>query len=122
MNRRYSRGRTIFLAVGVSLALLMGSVFTAPSVYADIFPSGGKISGPEKEQWISVGMGVRTEFAAQQNASSNGKNYSNNFGIQNARIYMNGQLNRYLKFEFNTECFNCPSSINGGGGQGGSGI
>ena len=121
MNPQYTRGRTIFLAVGVSLALLMGSVFTAPSVYADIFPSGGKISGPEKEQWISVGMGVRTEFAAQQNASSNGKNYSNNFGIQNARIYMNGQLNRYLKFEFNTECFNCPSSINGGGGGNGSG-
>ena len=121
MNRQYLRGRTAFLAAGMSLALLAGSVFTAPRVYADIFPSGGKISSADKEQWVSIGMGVRTEFAAQQDASANGKNYSNNFGIQNARIYMNGQLNRYLKFEFNTDCFNCPSSINGGGGGNGSG-
>ncbi len=121
MNPQHFHGRTIFLTIGFSLALLAGSVFMAPSVYADIFPSGGKIASADKEQWVSIGMGVRAEFAAQQNASGNGKNYSNNFGVQNARIYMNGQLNRYLKFEFNTECFNCPSSINGGGGGNGSG-
>lgn len=112
--------RTGFLAAGMGLALLAASVFTASSVYADIFPSGGKISTEDKEQWISIGMGVRTEFSAQQHGAADGKDYSNNFGIQNARIYVNGQLNKYLKFEFNTECFNCPSSINGAGGGNGS--
>lgn len=121
MNPQYSRGRTILLAIQMSLALLVGSIFSTPNSYADIFPSGGKISSADQQQWISIGMGVRAEFSALQDASANGKNYSNNFGIQNARIYMNGQLNRYLKFEFNTECFNCPSSINGGGGGNGSG-
>lgn len=122
MNPQYSRGRTIFLAIGMSLALLAENVFTVSSVYAEnIFPAGGKISTEDKEQWISIGMGVRTSFSAQQDASANGKNYNNNFGVDNARIYINGQLHKYLKFEFNTECFNCPSSINGGGGGNGAG-
>ena len=32
---------------------------------------------------------------------------------------MNGQLHKYIKFEFNTECFNC--SAQGGNGNGGAG-
>lgn len=122
MNPQHSHGQTIFAMIGLSLALLAGNIVMAPVVYADIFPSGGKVASPDnKEQWISIGMGVRAEFAAQEKAAPSGDKYSNNFGIQNARVYMNGQLNRYLKFEFNTECFNCPSSINGGGGGNGSG-
>jgi hypothetical protein len=123
MNPQHSPGRTGLRAAVVGLALLVTSAIFSPSVYAEnIFPVGGKVSTDDKEQWISIGMGVRTSFSAQQDASPDGKNYSNNFGIDNARIYINGQLHKYLKFEFNTECFNCPSSINGAGNGAGAGF
>lgn len=93
------------------MALVAGMVSTLPSAYAD-----GKIASDDPNKWVSIGMGVRTSFVAQEHGSANGGSYSNNSGIDNARIYVNGQIHQYLKFEFNTECFNCPSSINGVGG------
>ena len=110
------------LTVGVCvLSLLMGSVRVASAVADphELFPTGAKVESDNKEQWLSVGMGVRTSFSSQQNGSANGHNYSNAFGVQNARLYVNGALNRYLKFEFNTDCFDCPSGQNGfGAGNG----
>ncbi len=103
-----------YLVVLATVVLVAGMASTLPSAYA-----GGKISSDDESKWVSIGMGVRTEFAAQQHGSANGGSYSNNFGINNARIYINGQIHKYLKFEFNTECFNCQSSINGVGGASG---
>ena len=123
MSLQDVRRRTGFWAAGLGLALFAAMALPASHGYAadKIFPSGAKISSDDPDQWFSIGMGVRTSFNSQQNAAPDGKSYSNNFGIDNARIYMNGGINKYLKFEFNTECFNCPSSINGGGGGNGSG-
>lgn len=123
MILRQLRRQPWFSTAGLGLALLVAMTVLVPDSHAanEIFPGGGKISTDDKEQWISIGMGVRTSFSAQQNAAPDGKSYSNNFGVDNARIYINGQISKYLKFEFNTECFNCPSSINGGGGGNGSG-
>ena len=101
-----------FLIVGATIALVVGMASTPPSAYA-----AGKISSDDETKWVSIGMGVRTEFVAQENASANGGSYSNQFGINNARIYINGQIHKYLKFEFNTECFNCNSTF--GSSQGG---
>lgn len=104
-----------FLVVLATMALVAGVASTVPSVYA-----GGTIKGDDENKWVSIGMGVRTQFVAQQDASANKGSYSNNFGINNARIYINGQIHKYLKFEFNTECFNCNSTFNGGAGGGGN--
>jgi hypothetical protein len=103
--------KKMFLVVGATMALVAGMASTLPNAYA-----GGKISSDDETKWVSLGMGVRTEFVAQEHASANGGSYSNNFGINNARIYINGQIHKYLKFEFNTECFNCNSTFNGRAG------
>ena len=119
---REKSGRVRIQALGACvLSILMGSVKIASAVADphELFPTGAKVESENKEQWLSVGMGVRTSFSSQQNGSANGQNYSNAFGIQNARLYVNGALNRYLKFEFNTDCFNCPSGQNGSGGGNG---
>ena len=93
-----------FFVVLAILALVSGVASRLPSAYA-----AGKIASDDGTMWVSIGMGVRTEFIAQENASANGQNYNNSFGINNARIYINGQIHKYLKFEFNTECFNCAT-------------
>jgi hypothetical protein len=103
--------KKMFLVAGAIMALVAGTASTLPSAYA-----AGKIASDDGTKWVSLGMGVRTEFVAQEHASANGGSYSNQFGVNNARIYVNGQIHQYLKFEFNTECFNCQNSINGLGG------
>ncbi|MFO0701877.1 MAG: hypothetical protein U0236_21895 [Nitrospira sp.] len=90
-----------FIVAGAVAALVAGMGSTLPSAFA-----GGTIKADE-DKWISVGMGIRTSFNSVENGSANGREYSNEFAINNARIYLNGQIHKYIKFEFNTECFNC---------------
>jgi hypothetical protein len=74
----------------------------------------------DEDKWISVGMGIRTSFSGVENASANGTEYSNEFNIDNARIYINGKIHKYVGFEFNTDCFNCAVKAGAGGGFGGN--
>ena len=101
----------MFAVAGATLALLAGMASTVPSAYA-----GGKIQNPDNEhQWISLGMGVRTSFNMVEDGSASRGQYSNSFGINNARIYINGKIHKYVGFEFNTECFNCTIGASGAG-------
>ena len=100
----------MFWSVGAAVALVAGMASTLPSAYA-----AGKIQVND-DQWISLGMGVRTNFDQEKMRQRTEKNYNNSFGVNNARIYINGKIHKYVKFEFNTECFNC--TVNGGAGAG----
>jgi hypothetical protein len=95
-----------FLVAGAALALVTGMASTPPSAYA-----GGTIKADE-DKWISIGMGIRTSFNARENGAADGHSYDQTFAVDNARIYINGQIHKYIKFTFNTECFAC-----GGGGS-----
>jgi hypothetical protein len=97
----------ILLVAGATMALVAGMVSTLPSAYA-----GGTIKAND-DQWISIGMGIRTKLSAVEDASANGQNYGTNFGVDNARIYINGKIHKYVGFTFNTECFNCAVGGNG---------
>ncbi len=98
--RRWKR----FVVAGAMAALVAGMGSTLPSAYA-----GGTIKADD-DKWISIGMGIRTSFNSIEGAA--GGHYSNDFKVDNARIYINGQIHKYVKFTFNTDCFNC----NVGGG------
>lgn len=55
-------------------------------------------------KWISIGAGIRSSFSAvEEGAPEAGSKWSNDFALDNARIYLNGQLHENIKFEFNTE-------------------
>jgi hypothetical protein len=89
------------------LALLTASVsYTAPATAGATF----KI---DDTKWVSVGAGLRTSFEAKEDSAGTTGNsqWSNNFNLDNIRLYVNGQIHKYLKVEFNTEC---PSCGNGG--------
>ena len=96
------------LVAGAAVVLVAGAVSTPTSVYA-----GGTIKADD-DKWISVGMGIRSSFNAIEGASPAG-HYSNDFKVDNARIYINGSIHKYVKFTFNTDCFNC--NVGGGGGH-----
>jgi len=89
-------------------ALVAGTVSTPTGVYA-----GGTIKADD-DKWISIGMGIRSSFNSQEGASPAG-HYSNDFKVDNARIYINGSIHKYVKFTFNTDCFNC--NVGGGATQ-----
>jgi hypothetical protein len=96
-----------FLIGGAAVVLLAGMASTLPSTYA-----AGIIKSEDGDQWISLGMGIRGGLAAVENGSANGGSYTNTFGIANARIYINGGITKVIKFEFNTECFDCNGAGN----------
>jgi hypothetical protein len=67
---------------------------------------------------LSIGIGARGSFTSQEDGtgakSPDAKNtkFSNDFSLDNARIYLSGQVNKYVKLELNTECVFC-----GGGSE-----
>jgi len=71
--------------------------------------AGAKLEVDETK-WISLGIGVRSSFTTVEDAAGNGTSRSKDFNLDNARIYINGQIHKYIKFEFNTECFFCDNA------------
>src|SRR5262247_275943 len=108
------RVRNVFVVAGAAIALMAGMASTAPSAHA-----GGTIKVGD-DQWISIGMGMRTSFNMVEDGSASGAQYSNTFGVNNARIYINGKIHKYVGFEFNTECFNCTVQAGNGNGTTGN--
>jgi hypothetical protein len=117
MKVNQQRWWKMFMVAGAAMALVAGMASTAPSAHA-----GGTIK-VDDDKWISVGMGIRSSFNMVEDgsASGTGGQYSNSFGVDNARIYVNGKIHKYVGFEFNTECFNCNSTTASAVGSSGSG-
>ena len=99
----------VCVVAGATMALMAGMASTAPSAHA-----GGTIK-VDDDKWISVGMGIRTDFTATENGAPNGNSYSKAFGIHDARIYLNGKIHKNIGFEFNTACFGCNGNLAVGG-------
>ena len=81
--------------------LLLAQVICSGMAYA-----GAKIKDGDTK-WLSIGIGARTSFSAVENRAPNTVNSSKDFNLDNARIYLNGQIHENVKFEFNTECVFC---------------
>ena len=107
LTRRWKK----VLVAGAMAALVAGMGSTLPSAYA-----GGTIKADD-DKWISIGMGIRSSFNSLEGGA--GGHYSNDFKVDNARIYINGQIHKYVKFTFNTDCFNC--NVGGGVNNTGTG-
>jgi hypothetical protein len=88
---------------------IAGLVAIATSLMAGSVSAGAKFEDGE-DRWLSIGIGARTSFTAVEDASPSGDDWSSDFNLDSARIYINGQINQYVGFEFNTECFWCSSN------------
>ena len=89
--------KRLFWAACISFIALTA----APATFA-----GGKISIDETK-WISIGAGARASFRTIEDQAPNSSDWSSDFNADFARIYVNGQIHKYIKFELNTECVFC---------------
>ena len=84
-------------------------VLTLAAGYAPASQAGATFK-IDDTKWISVGLGLRSSFQTVEGAAgNNGDKWSNDFNLDNARIYLNGQIHKYLKVEFNTDCQTCSN-------------
>ncbi len=93
--------------------LLLG--LAAVSIVSGVgLPAGTAWAGYKMEiddtKWISLGIGGRVSFKATEDSAPSGSDWSNDFNLDNARIYIAGQIHEYVKFELNTECVFCGNS------------
>ncbi|WP_371927945.1 hypothetical protein [Methylomonas rivi] len=93
--------------------LLTGLAVTALTMGYGSDATAGATFKIDDTKWVSVGAGLRTSFRAQDSAAgANGEKWNNDFNLDNIRLYINGQIHKYLKVEFNTDCQTC-----GNGGE-----
>jgi hypothetical protein len=64
----------------------------------------------DETKWISIGGGMRSSFTSMEDAAPSGSDRNNDFNLDSARIYLNGQITETIKFELNTECVFCGNS------------
>lgn len=57
----------------------------------------------DETRWVSLGGGLRTSANFIEDAAPNGKAYSKEFKVDDARLYVNGQLFKGIQVELNTE-------------------
>lgn len=79
-----------------ALTLACSLAFSVASVSAATFDLGDGSS-------FSIGAGVRMSYNSVEDAAPSGSDYSNDFEVDNARIYMSGRVNKYIGATFNTE-------------------
>jgi len=92
---------------GVVAAL---AVFLAGTLWSASAHAGATIKFGD-DQSLSVGLGLRGSFSAQEDAAgTNHDKWSKDFNLDNARIYLSGQIFSWLKAELNTECVFCGNS------------
>ncbi|ABE50047.1 hypothetical protein [Methylobacillus flagellatus] len=79
---------------------LMVALATSAALPSMSSQAAGTITFGEDKS-ISIGMGIRTQFTSQDDAAPNGSSYSKDFDVHDARIYINGSLNKYIKGTLN---------------------
>ncbi|MEC9341816.1 MAG: hypothetical protein VX663_10075, partial [Pseudomonadota bacterium] len=70
-----------------------------------LLPQQGMAGGTIKiddTKWVSVGAGLRTSFTSVEDGAISGDD-DNDFNLESVRLYLNGQIHKYLKLEFNTD-------------------
>ena len=67
-----------------------------------------------KDTFLKVGAGLRASYNAIENGNPNGGTRQD-FNVNNARIYMNGQGHKRIGFEFNTDINNAQAIVPGNG-------
>jgi hypothetical protein len=92
-------------------ALLPAALITAAAGYSPGSHAGATFK-IDDTKWVSIGAGLRTSFSATEKGAPSGEKWSNDFNLDNIRLYINAQIHKYLKLEFNTDCQTC-----GNGGE-----
>jgi hypothetical protein len=91
-----------------TLKVALLAAITLPALTAN---AGGTITFGE-DKYVSIGFGMIGSYSSVEDAAANGKDRSNDFDLNSARLYLSGSFNKYIKGMLNTE--------KSGGGTGGN--
>ena len=76
--------------------------------------AGAKIA-VDDTHWVSVGAGIKTSFSTVEDGAGSGEDWSKDFAVENMRLYLSGQVHKYVKLVFNTEISNWCSDCGADG-------
>jgi hypothetical protein len=102
-NQRHNRRPGGLGAILPATAMLAAAAGYAPSTHA------GATFKIDDTKWISIGAGLRTSFNATEEGAPDSSQWSNDFALDNIRLYINAQIHKYIKLEFNTDCQTCSN-------------
>jgi len=54
------------------------------------------------DSWVEIGAGLRFDWVAVEDGAPNGDDFSDDFAVDRADIFISGRANRYLEFTLNT--------------------
>lgn len=93
-------------------AAFLTTALTAMAVVAltPVAASAGATIQIDDTHSVTIGAGLRASFAALEDGAGSGDEWSTDFGVDNARIYLSGQAHEYLEVEINTECIFCNNA------------
>ncbi|AKR44349.1 porin [Methylophilus sp. TWE2] len=89
MNIETINPRLRQISLYTSLALLSTQAFAEATLQRN------------ENQFINIGIASRISFSSIKDAAPNGKNRSNDFEVEEARLYTNGKVHENVSFEFN---------------------
>lgn len=94
----------------MSVRKQLGKVLAFSVIAASPLVDAGKKLEIDETKWISIGIGARASFTTIEDGAPSGDDWNNDFNLDSARIYLNGQITESIKFELNTECVFCGNS------------
>ena len=97
----------MFRLIRCTLISIIGAILLITGI--SNVTAGGKIE-IDDTKWISIGAAARTSFSTIENAAPSNSDWSSDFNLDSARLYFNGQIHEFIKFELNTECVFCGNS------------
>ncbi|TQV70121.1 hypothetical protein FKG94_21580 [Exilibacterium tricleocarpae] len=96
MHNNKHRGLRSLPTLAASAGLVCLSMVAGPV-------AAGKRLDLDDTRWISVGAGLRAAYTSVEDGAPSGDARSNDFDVQNMRLYFSGQLHENIKFTFNTD-------------------
>ena len=105
----------IYANVAILLALATSFLPLAPQAFA-MNGLGHPVITPkwaiDDTRGFTLGAGFRGSGVWMENPSAD--NFKTLFSIDNARVFLNGQIHKYIKFEGYTDCTFCNNTDPGG--------
>ncbi|QDC43630.1 porin [Methylophilus medardicus] len=88
--------------MNIKKCALHTAVMLACGLGTQLANAGATISFGE-DKYISAGFGFISSYNSVEDASNGGKDRSNDFTLDSARLYLSGSFNKYIKGMLNTE-------------------
>src|SRR5574341_1051679 len=83
--------------------LVQWGVLALICLFLPITAAAGAKLQIDETRWVSVGGGLRASANFIEDAAPNGRDYSKDFKLDNARLYFDGQAFKGILATFNTE-------------------